>query len=178
MLETLDPVLDLWRDRIPFPLCVAGGAVRDTLLGRTPKDVDVFVFGVRGVDEEVFHGLTLVECPEWHKSEPFLQATVDVAGVHHQVMAVPDVDDMEDLVDGFDWNVSRFAYDGTAAFLPVSVDDVAEGRDLKLHRVTYPRSTLRRGFRYSERFGMRFRSEDVDRLCWMVLEPGSKEEKK
>jgi hypothetical protein len=146
---------------------VAGGSVRDILMEREPKDFDVFVIGGH-FNADWSKGCERIESPDWHKSEPHLQATFRIDGKIVQVMKAESKSPAE-VLDLFDWNVSRFAYDATAKVDPfirlTKLDDIAEGKSLVLHRVTYPVSSLRRGFRFSERFAMKFESADMMRLC-------------
>lgn len=147
---------------------VAGGCVRDLLMDKSPKDFDVFVFndGKKMTGKE-FEGLEAIETPEWHKSEPFLQATVRFEGVVVQVMS-SSFKSASELLDTFDWNVSRFAFDAGHTLALTALSDIGEGKMLRLHKVTYPLSTLRRGFRFSERFGMKLDNKELQGLCSMV----------
>ena len=156
---------------------IAGGAVRDAVMGRTPKDYDVFVLGCpfnaesRDAVTERLGTLPSLDQLEFHKSEPFLVGTVSfhVGGrdVVVQVMTT-DAATVQALLDRFDWNVSRFAFDGAVHAL-TAIDEIGTGQPLRLHKVTYPLSTLRRGFRFSERFGMEFQRADVLRLCRLLM---------
>lgn len=156
---------------------IAGGAVRDAVMGRTPKDYDVFILGCpfnaesRDAVTERLNTLPSLDQLEFHKSEPFLTGTVSfhVAGedVVVQVMTT-DAATVPALLDRFDWNVSRFAFDGAVHAL-TAIDEIGTGQPLRLHKVTYPLSTLRRGFRFSERFGMEFQRSDVLRLCRLLV---------
>lgn len=155
---------------------VAGGAVRDTLLGRKPKDFDVFVLANRDGNAPSYDdikaelgGLPIAESLFfWHKSEPFLVQSVYWEGAEVQVLSSPCTS-VDSLLDSFDWNVSLFAFNGTiVARTPLT--DIAPGKELKLQCLTYPASTLRRGFRFSERFGMQFPSETVKQICKAVTD--------
>lgn len=162
---------------------LAGGSVRDFCLRTTgtpavTKDYDIFVLDQPPFDvsfetredsiKSALEGLPTVE-PKfpWHKSEPFLVRTVLFRGAEVQILNSP-CSTVDDLLDTFDWDVSRFAYNG---FLhaPVPVSDIGFGKTLKLHSVTCPMSTLRRGIRFSERFGMRLEDETVRMLCEKVV---------
>ena len=155
-------------------LVIAGGSVRDHLMGRTAKDFDLFLLG-RGADEDSMRAVSERLAPmdqvsplEWHKSEPYLVSTVKHEGVDVQVMVNP-AESLDALLDTFDWNVALFGYDGEV-HARESIDNIAPGKDLRLQRVTFPLSTLRRGFRFSERFKMRLRREDALELCRLVVE--------
>lgn len=156
---------------------IAGGAVRDTLMGVTPKDYDVFVLGSVGVPADMFSsaldGLQPLTLLEFHNSEPFLQGTYKFGAAVVQVMATPHRS-VADLLDSFDWNVSRFAFDGASTIDLCPVSEIGTGKTLSLHRVTFPASTLRRGFRFSERFKMLLNRDDLTRLCAAVLDSDAK----
>lgn len=162
------------------PVVIAGGAVRDEVMGRTPKDYDVFILGCpfnaesRDAVTERLDTLPRLDQLEFHKSEPFLTGTVSfhVGGkdVVVQVMTT-DAATVQALLDRFDWNVSRFAFDGAVHAL-TAIDEIGTGQPLRLHKVTYPLSTLRRGFRFSERFGMKLQHADIVELCRRVAATG------
>lgn len=154
---------------------VGGGAVRDTLMGRTPKDFDVFIHAkLTGKDvEHACRDLVPIKSLPWHRSEPFLRGTFGWHGVEVQILSTehkaPD-----ELVDSFDWNVCLFAYDG--AFVQrTDLSDIDVGKELRLNRVTFPLSTLRRGYRFSERFGMVLPAETAIELCVRVAADAIKE---
>lgn len=148
--------------------CIAGGAVRDHLMGVAPKDFDVFVLGLEP-DTNItpaFEGLEAIEPLPHHKSEPFLKGTFAWSGTMVQVMVTP-CETVDDLLATFDWNVCLFAFNGQL-HQRAGIEEISEGKPLVLQKVTYPMSTLRRGFRFSERFGMIFRPADIKELCGIV----------
>lgn len=158
---------------------IAGGCIRDTLLGNEPKDFDVFVLcpGERAegepftVPKEQFEkslrSVSIATCSSLG-SGPYLVRNCDFRGSLVQVMASPH-GTIDDLLDSFDWNICLFAWDGSTFTLRESIRNIGPGMPLIMNRVTYPLSTLRRGFRFSERFGMYFSRGDVERLCSMIL---------
>lgn len=151
---------------------IAGGSVRDHMMDRTPKDYDVFVLGTQdkifGPDAaKALHGLEPIKPLEFHKSEPFMVAAVRWHGVDVQVMATPFTT-TDDLLKSFDWNVCLFAFDGSFDCRE-DIKNIKPCAALKLHTVTFPMSTLRRGFRFSERFLMELRRADILRLCKQIV---------
>lgn len=156
---------------------VAGGAVRDTLANLRgaeiePKDYDLFVLNTDW--EQVAYSGNLAyqvrDLAPWefmpgHNSEPFLVSSVLWRGVVVQLMTTPHKT-VEELVDSFDWNVCRFGFNGTSFFRPGTMPYA--GGMLELHRVTFPLSTLRRGFRYSERYQMHLEIGTLIDLCQQV----------
>lgn len=75
---------------------------------------------------------------------------------------------INELLDSFDWNVSLFAYGNEGFIQREDIKNIGMGKELYLQGITFPSSSLRRGFRFSERFGMQINKEDLYRLCWLV----------
>lgn len=159
---------------------IAGGAVRDTLMGRTPKDWDVFV--LQGGEFNFGTGKALAEASladlpvadpvvEWHQSEPFLASSVRYEQQEVQIMLSPEAS-VAALVGTFDWNVSLFAFDGNDYFKGEQIDNIVPGKSLRLQADRFPLSSLRRGFRFSERFKMKLENADVLRLCEKIVADG------
>jgi hypothetical protein len=157
---------------------LAGGAVRDCLMQRKPKDWDIFVltgsiFPIEEIKKEVEISLQDFEksqsVVEWHKSEPYLVENIRWNGSDVQILLSP-YRNVEELFGSFDWNVCMFAFDGKEFILGESIANIGVGKELKLNKVTFPLSTLRRGFRFSERFKMKLKHSDMLILCRMVCE--------
>lgn len=155
---------------------IAGGAVRDTLLGKPPKDWDIFVLPGGAFDYERGKALTVqalqdltkvTPVVDWHGSEPYLVATVKWNEAEVQVLVNP-AKDKAALVGTFDWSVCLFAYDGEYLH-GEPLENIAAGKSLRLQTVTFPMSTLRRGYRFSERFKMKLEQKDVVDLCRQVI---------
>jgi hypothetical protein len=162
----------------PFGRVVlAGGSVRDSLMDRDPKDYDIFILGGSRIafgemGKKVTTALAkfpkIQSATEWHKSEPFMIYEIEYEGKGVQVMYKEELWTTDSLLDGFDWNVSLFAFDENGYRTREHVDNIAVGKSLRLQGITHPASTLRRGYRFSERFKMKFENSDVARLCEMV----------
>jgi hypothetical protein len=164
---------------LPFGKPVlAGGAVRDTIMGKEPKDWDVFIlrgqenWNFEAIAEQIkpaLSSLTKIEpVVSWHRSEPYLVATVKWKEAIIQVLVNPALT-MEELIATFDWNVCLFAHDGERALQGESIENIGPGKELHLKTVTFPLSTLRRGFRFSERFKMKLLRDDVLTLCKAII---------
>jgi len=164
-------IQDCFPDKV---VVAAGGCIRDVAIGATPKDYDIFILGHLDPDsarEEVCRKLEdsgfVATDPTHHSSEPFLAGTFIVGGLTVQVMA-SKYSTIEELIDSFDWNVSRYGWDGERV-LGESILNIARGKPLLLHKVTFPLATLRRGFRFSERFGMTLSVESVIEISKMII---------
>lgn len=160
---------------------MAGGAVRDELMGRTPKDFDLFILWADEWDIEKFKVIkeTIASCltgfveskpvVDWHNSEPYLVATVLVEGQEVQILVNP-AQTPEELIATFDWNVCLFAMIEDRIIKGANIEDIGKGKELKLNKLTFPLSTLRRGFRFSERFLMKLPRETVELICRKIIE--------
>ena len=166
-------VAEYWSKKSPErPVWVAGGAVRDILLGRAPKDFDVFVGGAQLAAADVqdkTSSLKAVPLSEFHRSEPFLVGQWYFNGSVVQVMSRAGIQDVNALLETFDWIISLFAVgaDGLTTSR-CSVEHIKPGGELRLQGTAHPLSTLRRGFRFAERYGMRINSKDLKGLCERV----------
>jgi len=153
---------------------IAGGSVRDALMEKDLKDVDIFVLSTNYKAQKKELERLLIDYPkaeiklEWHKSEPFLVDTIMYNDLEVQLLSSP-YKNAEELMDSFDWNICMFAIDSNGLKKKCEIEEIGYGKFLKLHRVTYPYSTLRRGYRFSERFGMRLRKKDVKRICEAIV---------
>jgi hypothetical protein len=101
-------------------------------------------------------------------------ATVKWDGMEIQVLVNP-AESMEALIGTFDWSVCLFGFDGQSWFKGEPLEHIAAGKSLRLQRVTFPLSTLRRGFRFSERFRMKLERADVLTLCKAITDKAAKD---
>jgi hypothetical protein len=166
-----DWAVEIFKD-IASPV-IAGGAVRDSLMDKEPKDYDVFLMGHQYEDDikdkviEVLKPYEKIYGLEWHKSEPYLVTTIKVLDSEVQILVTP-IRSIPELLNSFDWNVCLFAYGVHEGKLQVvqhaKIEDIGKDKFLKLNKLTYPLSTLRRGYRFSERFKMRLSSDDLEKI--------------
>ena len=158
------------------PVIIAGGAPRNVLMDIAPKDYDVFILNDKPFKEiqpqvsEIVDNLKVTTTEKLiHRSEPYLVRTLTLLGASDtQVMVVP-FKTADELLSTFDWNVCLFAYDGTNFICKEDVANIGKGKELKLNLLTYPRSTLRRGYRFSERFGMTLPFKTVDKILEAII---------
>lgn len=141
---------------------IAGGAVRDALIGRKPDDIDIFVFGK--ISEYVFEEYCrLFDATEWKVDNSYTQdMETDIVFAEaefreHKVQIIEAKSfgkSVEDLVAGFDWNICKFAYnnDGLKMF-----DDPANlhpGGTLRVGAVK--RQQIDRSFKRGKEFAARY----------------------
>lgn len=165
---------------------ICGGAVRDSLRGVDPKDYDIYIIDTNGArHEEVAKKIkeAVSDYPkvkpviEFHKSEPFLIQSIYYEDKEVQIMVRGEFTNVEDLVDSFDWNVSLFAYGRNGTYKhpnAVDLEEIKNQGELKLNRVTFPYSTLRRGYRFSERFVMKLSGKEIDKIITEINKSNSK----
>lgn len=174
-MSKLQDVWEFWASTLKTGnFCIAGGSVRDFLLGNPPKDYDIFFF--EDIDKTKLDFLkdkALVEIP-WHYAEPFLQGQFLIDGSVHQLMVRTGVT-IESLLDTFDWNVSLFAYQYGSFVCKEDISNLGMGKYLKLQYTENPISTLRRGYRFSERFKMRLSFTDIHNLATKIAAIQKKE---
>ncbi len=132
------------------PWCIAGGAVRDALIGATPQDIDMYILGVEGFRSTRPQEFQMIND----------ELEVQVMYTHHKTM--------EDLIRSFDWNVCWCAMGQDGTILnPFNLEEMIEGRDgraMELRNVTNPYANLRRGYRFSERYNLKILTHDLHTL--------------
>lgn len=168
------------------PIVLAGGCVRDNLMAKAPKDYDVFILGRDPTDQDLNQAVKkkleisslqkIDSLVEWHRSEPFLVSSVDATvlfqdhdlhGIVEAQILISPYRTIEELVDSFDWNVCLFGCSGEGIYQKEKTENIGPGKDLWLNKITFARSTLRRGFRFGERFLMKLRDNDLARLTYL-----------
>jgi hypothetical protein len=165
---------DLWRailERMPVGSIVAGGAVRDYLLGKEPKDIDVFM-GVPAVSEEVDfealcdlnilpdprHGLFRIEntherfeeyaavsCILCVSSGELLGRKVDAVEIEHFQGGA-------ELIKEFDFGITRCWFDGEIHDTPEAKHD-RENKVITLLSDARQERSIARFERLNERWG-------------------------
>lgn len=156
---------------------IAGGYVRDRIIGRTPRDIDVFVLNA-GWDEQaaMHHRLTEAGIP-----------TVKHAKTYRAIAGRPTFGEVIELrflewpvqlitttatgplavIDTFDYDICQFYYtdEGLIADHPDGAGyDAIKHRRLGLRHLLTPLSSLRRGFLFEHRLGYRFPKADIAQL--------------
>ncbi len=93
---------------------------------------------------------------------------VDFKGARVQVMS-SRFKSLNELLESFDWNICLFGFEnGKVTKHPKSALPV-EFQELHLVCCTHPLSTLRRGFRFCERYRMKISNPALVQLCQDVL---------
>lgn len=124
--------------RMPEGSIVAGGAVRDYLLGFEPKDIDVFTgFPVGGdpgdyldfTPSDPRYGLFRIE-NEHERFEEYAAvsnilcvSSGTLLGVKVDAVLIENFEGGETLIDGFDFGITRCWYDGTIHDTPEALHD-------------------------------------------------------
>lgn len=160
-------------------MVIGGGAVRDALLNKPPKDIDLFILShgkgkswgeLANIIRPKLTNFTKIKpVVEWHKSEPFLIETIKHNYGEVQIM-LRNLSNVDELMDTFDWNVSLFALTENGIVQREDEANISPGKELWTQTITYPKSTLRRGYRFSERFHMKIRKGEIEKICKKVVE--------
>ena len=179
---------DVYRDvcvplerALHHPVVIAGGAPRDHLLGRRPRDYDVFILAgklgppmvnkvckdARAVCTLIAHAdgeLVTASSGKYDGPKVSPIAQWDWRGTHIQVMYTPHKD-VTSLLASFDWNICCAAYaDGVYTKLPVWNTKVLT----LVSTPQYPLVTLRRGYEFSNRYSMKLEDHTARTLCKQV----------
>ncbi len=124
-----DTLLNEFQTLYPeYPCVIAGGAVRDVMLGTVPKDLDIYFLGLdwrkeiktefkKRLDAAKMYKEVSESNMPWHKYERYLMMTVikEVAGelgnsnAEVQFMGFP-ANSLERLLKTFDWEICIFGY--------------------------------------------------------------------
>lgn len=179
-------------------IVIAGGAVRDYLMGKKPKDIDVFFLGLDWTKESRHTFKDRLDAEKmqyeeahsnlpWHSYERYLLTSIYpkdlsvVAGMELQFMGFP-TDSATGLLKTFDWEICLFAYDNgkiittkeafelVKAVKTFSPDNKEYKRPvMKLCNVQFPISNLRRGFKFETRYHVELDYDSVLKLCQSVI---------
>jgi hypothetical protein len=153
---------------------IAGGAVRDHHLDRLPKDVDVFILGARSSDrrtirENALEGLELLPPTGMSDYQLGPVATVLYRGLDVQIMITPHRS-IPSLLESFDWNVCKFAYDERGFTNHELISSLSPGNRLVLGTIGRPTTNLRRGFNFATRYNLRLDTSDLVTLCTRIVQ--------
>lgn len=139
--------LDMDEDSIE-QWCVAGGAVRDALIGADPKDIDMYALGIPDSPFGPVQRISL------YSGEDVFNGTSDELVMEIQLMHTR-CKTAQELISTFDWNICQCALLPNGQILGANVGEMVEYRgQLRLVNITNPFSNLRRGYRFSERYGL------------------------
>lgn len=168
-------------------LVIAGGYPRDKILGRQPRDIDVFALEASGKSSDVTEALRwhsipfMVEpksygfpghsCPELARFDKSIKLRFMEWDVH---LVCTPCQTPSDVVETFDFNICRFFYDVELdriyAWSKTDRSDL-HAKNMRLMHDRTPVSSLRRGFLFEYRLGMKFQAGDI-RTCVKALHKG------
>lgn len=177
---------------------IAGGSVRDSLVGRSPVDFDVFLF--RSLDAGILNfedsNITKIEPDKSSKriitkikvqvpnddsysgfktvtQRPF--ALFDYLYKGEQIQVIyQERDSIHELLNDFDWNICRFAYgkipgtDKVGFIKKMDESEIVCHGDLKLHNPKNPLLSLERGFKFAQRYKMKIQENDLRKLAHLI----------
>jgi hypothetical protein len=131
MRETFDKVLNAVRPVAPEAI-IAGGAVRDYLLNREPKDIDVWVNAPNYIDAQtaalkLYPTITNSETEEYTKENSDIVIATELKNAEGEALNLIGVSKKitktEDVLDLFDFGLCRVAYDGSIIRTTQFMDD-------------------------------------------------------
>lgn len=129
---------------------IAGGAIRQWFVGNE-KSTDIDVFGKTQESLDTFVTNNLKGCRLLTYRENL--RSYDYKGTMVQIITYDFYENVEALLDSFDFNVCQFAYDGKEVYSTVSAITSVLRNHLGVHKITPPlvADSLRRAFKYQEK---------------------------
>ncbi len=177
--DGINELLSTITEQTGSPCVLAGGAVRDHLLFRSPRDYDIFLLSDTVHTPDL--GLTAISDDE--DVPTYADSIADFtilcqyrspSGIPIQVIRHNSLNSVDALLDYFDWNVCQFAFGVEMGVVKrMNENSIARGtlRLSNLDRASEsPLTTLRRGFRFVERYKMTMYREDLLLLCESIME--------
>lgn len=184
---------------------VAGGAIRDAVLGQTPRDIDIFILdginpngslNVNLHDIEIIIGhigmsKKIIVEPGCSNAEEYQSGFAVVAelkwneiydDIPIQIICRKE-NNAAQLIDSFDWNVCQLAYDTKGNLLYDSkIYDFVQNAGWYGVELQYNKSrsgdekkALKRGFKFEDRYGLKISDLDLDYLCWAIVDTNTQE---
>lgn len=181
MIEKLQVVLLELQDLLGEfgEVVIAGGSVRDALMGKQYKDIDCFILSggygdswgklATAIRPKLENYKKINPVVEWHKSEPYLLESITHECGEIQIM-LRNLKTADELLDTFDWNISLFALTNEGVISREDIQNIRLGGELWTQNITHPKSTLRRGYRFSERFKMKIRNGEIEKICQKIID--------
>ncbi len=171
-LRYLQDLLFEFQIKVKHPrACIAGGAVRDVLLGREPRDIDIFTLGAFPMEEDIRRFMQIPQKDEDENRTDYqtrMAARQVITGYHegYKIQVVEAEENSEEsLLKRFDWNICLFAIkrDGVPLFLETPTN-IGAGKALRLNCMNTPRHSLQRGVGFCDRYFMRMTDETIATL--------------
>lgn len=165
----LEYVRRLW----PGDWIIAGGYVRDRLLNREPRDVDLFLQGldIDGLKSSLQNQrVPFVQESRGYRSDPPVRIRFMEYDVH---LCHTPYEHGQQIVGSFDFNICRFWLDDDyqAEYHVSDLQDL-HAKNMLLQHVYTPVSSMRRGFLFEYRLGMKFLPSDIRKLNEELSEKG------
>jgi hypothetical protein len=165
-------------------LVIAGGYARDRILGREPRDIDVF--RLSSLEAEVWnisHEMTKANVPHVVEESHEYKTTSTYGRPHFDppiklrfmdkdvhITCTPSAT-IKEVIDTFDFNICRFWLEQNPVspkfYSPIGDEDNSRdllAKNMRLMHHDTPLSSLRRGFLFEHRFGFTFSKIDIDTL--------------
>ena len=159
----------LWRgilDRIGCPgAVIAGGAVRDLLLGVRPKDIDIFAPSDGFNPPSIFQGLGDERHAEY-EAMPSIDIVMraEIAGFQVDLVGCQNFSNGMELVETFDFGVSRCWFDGQQLFDTMWAQHDRKNKVVTLLLNDRRERAQRRFDRFNERMGGGWTLVEADSL--------------
>ena len=157
-----------------FDCFVAGGCFKDLIVGKVPKDIDLFFKSYDFAKQAISSARANSNYKFIRESDMCAEFLDKTTGLHIQIVTNHTFKTPEETLDNFDFTVSKFLMfkeeGGETKTLRHEdfFDDLRDKR-LVLGKVTYPVHTLLRIIRYSE-YGFSCENEDAISILIQIFE--------
>jgi len=146
---------------------VAGGSVKDYLIDTKPVDYDVFFSNKNDFQNAVNHFNSIGADKIWESDNGIKfklgDNVVDLVKKFYK--------NASDLINNFDFTVSMFATDGKNLYAGKTSFKDLDGRNIVIHKITNPDSTVKRILKYFKK-GFKIKSEEVSKLTNIIQNGG------
>lgn len=160
VFPTVEEVYQEFADALQTPFVIAGGAVRDELLGRRPKDYDLFLFGP--YDRRRLDRYTKGPPQKGYRAFQLVNLVWRTAAI--QVVSDRGDRTVDRLLDTFDWSICLFAFDGNVLHCREDVSNIGPGQSLWLNSDSTAQASIRRGYSFAARYEMVLDPDDMEHL--------------
>ena len=187
-----DDLIKLLSDTLQInKIAIAGGAIRDTLLQRPPKDIDVYLNIEDYCDEHRTHLLNKLvsinaDIIDTSYKNTNLYSNIDCILNNEHIQIMVNELEPQDLIREFDYNICQYGYTNSALYSttnakllieylqvmetsPYDFMDYNKWPDLKLCNINNNMNTMKRGYVFSYKYKVQFSKELFTYLADLIL---------
>ena len=151
-VEKINEVLKKYKFELPKSSFIAGGFVRDILVGDKFNDIDVWFTDkdslTKAIKEEEWNNVNVVNTTNSYIFNLFFARNLS----YIEVQYIKKTGSIEEILEGFDLTCCKVAYDPTEKKIVKRCDETdLKNKILKINNITTPASTIFRIFKFLEK---------------------------